>query len=252
MIKQKRVLWGLLMAVWVAMSPNTGFSDQEQRLFLQPFNVDLSNKAALQRGLRTYLDHCSGCHGLKYVRYKDMARDLGIVDEKGVLLDQVIQQNLIFVGDKITDPISVSMDAVAAEKWFGVAPPDLSLVARSRGTTWLYHYLLSFYKDPSRPWGVNNAVFPSVSMPHVLENLQGLQTAVVENGTVRALKLEKPGLLKPQEYRQTISDLVNFLGYVGEPALMYRKYLGVWVLLFLGVFIVFAVLLKKEYWKDVQ
>ncbi|MFM8454332.1 MAG: cytochrome c1 [Gammaproteobacteria bacterium] len=228
------------------------FAASEGALPLKAFKLDLNDKPSLQRGAKIYMNYCSGCHSLKYVRYTDMAQDLGIVDEDGKILEDVIEKNLMFFGEKISDTIGVSMPKDLSAHWFGVAPPDLSLVSRSRGLDWIYSYLLSFYKDPTRPWGVNNTVFPAASMPHVLERLQGLQTALVENGRITGLRLERPGLQSVDEYEQTVRDVVNFLAYVGEPALMHRKRTGVWVLLFLAVFIVFAVLLKKEYWKDIK
>jgi ubiquinol-cytochrome c reductase cytochrome c1 subunit len=170
-----------------------------------------------------------------------------------------------FLNDKVNSTIGVSMPKVDAQKWFGVAPPDLSLVARSRGNDWLYTYLRSFYLDSKRPWGVNNTVFPDVGMPHVLINLQGEQAPVYrtekitdDNGQVTEkqvishLELKKPGSMNPAEFDQAMTDLVNFLDYVGEPHKLERKRLGVWVMLFLVIFTLFAYLLKREYWKDIH
>ncbi|MEY3182972.1 MAG: hypothetical protein RLZ35_957 [Pseudomonadota bacterium] len=217
---------------------------------LDKVNIDLSDKPALQRGAQLFMNHCAGCHSLKYVRYQNMAKDIGIVDMDGNVLDDVVKKNLMFVGDKITDMIKVSMTREDGANWFGIAPPDLSLVTRSRGADWLYTYLRSFYQDDKRPWGVNNLLFPDVAMPHVLLSLQGTQ--VLSEDKAHPLRLATKGKLNPQQYDQAIQDLVNFLVYVGEPAQEDRKRLGVWVLLFLGVFFVFAFLLKKEYWKDIR
>jgi ubiquinol-cytochrome c reductase cytochrome c1 subunit len=227
--------------------------------------TQLCDKASLQRGAKLYMNFCSGCHSLQYVRFKDMAKDIGIVDKEGNILEALVNKNLNFISDNINDAITTALPKKEGEAWFGVAPPDLSLVARSRGTNWLYTYLRSFYEDPKRPWGVNNAVFPDVGMPHVLQGLQGTQVPVykkttltddqgnkVEKEVVDHFTLKTPGSLSPKEYDQAITDLVNFLDYVGEPHKLEREKLGVWVLLFLVVFTLFAYLLKREYWKDVH
>jgi ubiquinol-cytochrome c reductase cytochrome c1 subunit len=221
-----------------------------QPIKLDKVAIDLSDKPALQRGAQVFMNHCAGCHSLKYVRYQNMAKDIGIVDMDGKVLDNILKKNLMFVGDKVTDMIQVSMTREQGANWFGIAPPDLSLVARSRGADWLYTYLRSFYEDDKRPWGVNNLVFPEVAMPHVLLELQGNQ--VLSGDKNSPLRLANVGKLNQQQYDQAIQDLVNFLVYVGEPAQETRKNVGVWVLLFLGVFFVFAFLLKKEYWKDIH
>lgn len=226
---------------------------------------DLCDKASLQRGAGLYMNYCAGCHSLQYVRFKDVAKDIGIVDKKGNVLEKLVNQNLNFITDKPTSPITTALPKQEGAKWFGVAPPDLSLVSRSRGKDWLYTYLRSFYVDPKRPWGVNNLVFPDVGMPHILLNLQGVQVPVyrkvsvkddsgnnVEKQVVDHLELKKPGSLTKEEYDKAVTDLVNFLDYVGEPHKLERKRLGVWVILFLVIFTLFAYLLKREYWKDVH
>jgi ubiquinol-cytochrome c reductase cytochrome c1 subunit len=212
-------------------------SEEAEGLRLEHARVDLSDLPALQRGAQLFMNHCSGCHSLKYVRYQTMAEDLGIVNSDGQLLSEAIKGNLMFVGDQLADPIKSAMPAVSGAAWFGVAPPDLSLVARSRGLNWLYTYLRSFYADPKRPWGVNNRVFPDVAMPDVLSGLRSRLLAQ-ENGTAL--------------YDRAVLDIVHFLAYAGEPMQVKRRTLGIWVLLFLGIFCVFAVLLKREYWKDIH
>ncbi len=237
----------------------------EGGVHLDKVNNDLCDKASLQRGAKLYMNYCAGCHSLQYVRYKDMAKDIGIVDKKGIVLEKLVNSNLNFTSEKVTDPILVATPKVDAMKWFGVAPPDLSLVARVRGTDWLYSYLRSFYIDPKRPWGVNNTVFPDVGMPNVLMALQGTQVPVFKSETLKDdegkpyekqiithLELKTPGTLTKDEYDKAMTDLVNFLDYVGEPHKLERKRLGVWVLLFLVVLTLFAYLLKREYWKDVH
>lgn len=205
---------------------------QEAHPHLDKVQIDIHDSASLQRGAQLFMNYCAGCHSLKYVRFEGMAKDTGIVDEKNQVLEKLVKDNLIFRDEKITDPILTAMPAADAARWFGITPPDLSLVARSRGADWLYTYLRSFYPDPKQPWGVNNYVFPSVAMPHVLYELQN--------------KLTK------EQFDARVRDLVNFLVLMGEPKQRERERLGVWVLLFLGVFLVFAWILKREYWKDIH
>ncbi len=210
---------------------------EEQDIPRQNARIDLSDLPALQRGAQLFMNYCSGCHSLKYVRYQTMAEDLGIVNSAGQLLSEAVKRNLMFVGDQLQDPIKSAMPAASGAAWFGVAPPDLSLVARSRGVDWLYTYLKSFYADPKRPWGVNNRVFLDVAMPDVLSGLKSRLLAQ-ENGAAL--------------YDRAVLDIVHFLAYAAEPMQVKRRTLGIWVLLFLGIFCVFAVLLKREYWKDIH
>lgn len=213
-------------------------------------DIDLHNKQSLQRGAKLFVNYCLSCHSAQFQRYNRMARDIGLSD------DQVIE-NLMFASDKVGNTMTVAMSRADGKTWFGAPPPDLSLVARSRGVDWLYTYLRTFYVDETRPFGVNNLVFPSVGMPHVLWELQGVQKPVFkkdEHGkeVIDRLELVEPGKLTPAEYDRAARDLVSFLSYVGEPVQLERKSLGVKVILFLLVFLVVAYLLKKEYWKDVH
>jgi ubiquinol-cytochrome c reductase cytochrome c1 subunit len=217
-------------------------------------NNDVSNVASLQRGARNFVNYCSGCHSAKYVRFNRLAVDLE-------LTDQQVQQNLIFTGGKLTDTMTVTMAEADAAQWFGKAPPDLSLIARSRGTDYLYSFLKSFYLDPSRPTGVNNTVLASVAMPHVLWELQGLQKAVYEGVTApdgsvekhfKGFELATPGMLSPEAYDEFVRDTVNFLDYIGEPVQLQRRNLGFRVLGFLLLLFLLAYALKQEYWKDVK
>lgn len=226
--------------------------------------IDRTDYASLQRGAKTFMNSCQGCHSLKYTRYNSLAEGIGITDEEGNLLEDIVKANLLFVGDKITAPVLSAMPAKDAEAWFGKAPPDLSLVSRSRGIDWLYTYMRSFYKDLSKPWGVNNLIFPDVGMPHALLNLQGIQEPVYEDKEqvidgeklikqeIVGLKLVKQGTLNPSEYDSLVADLVNFLSYVGEPVKLERERIGAFVLGFLGIFLIFAYLLKREFWKDIK
>jgi len=217
-------------------------------------NNDVSNIGSLQRGAKIFVNYCLGCHSAKYVRYNRLARDLGITE------DQLLN-NLMFLGGKPFDTMRNAMPAADAERWFGVTPPDLSLVARSRGTDFLWTFMKSFYIDESRQTGVNNLALESVAMPHVLWELQGMQRAVFEDQTgengssevvFKKFELVTPGLLSPEEYDQFVRDLVNFLEYIGEPIQLERRRLGVWVLMFLLVFGLFAYALKNEIWKDIK
>ncbi len=209
--------------------------------------IDVTDYASLQRGAKLFMNECSGCHSLKYTRYDAMAKGIQITDESGKVLEQIVKDNLMFTGKTLSAPIVTAMSPVDAENWFGIVPPDLTLEARYRGADWLYAYLRSFYVDSSRPWGVNNTVMPSVAMPHVLLNLQGEQILTPEG-----LKLIVPGSMTPQEYDTAVADLVNFLCYISEPVQSQRREIGAWVLVFLGIFVVFGYLLKREYWKDVH
>ncbi|WP_043290581.1 cytochrome c1 [Pseudoxanthomonas spadix] len=213
---------------------------------------DLSDKASLQRGAKLFMGYCSGCHSLKYLRYSRMAEDLGLSEED-------VMANLNFTGAAVGEQIQVAMPDEAATKWFGKAPPDLSLIARVRGPDWIYTYLKSFYLDETRPVGWNNTLFPNASMPNPLWELQGLQHAeygppdpATKDKTVAALKLATPGAESPVEFDRSVRDITNFLEYASEPAALKRQSMGVWVLLFLAFFTFLAFLLKKEFWKDVH
>jgi ubiquinol-cytochrome c reductase cytochrome c1 subunit len=214
--------------------------------------TDLGDRASLQRGAALYMNYCSGCHSLKYLRYSRMAEDLGLSEEE-------VMQNLNFTGAKYGEQIQVSLNEADASKWFGKMPPDLSLIARVRGSDWIYTYLKSFYLDESRPLGWNNKLFPNASMPNPLWQMQGLQHAeygepdkATGDRPVHALKITQPGSMKPEQFDQAVRDITTFLEYAGEPAALKREKLGVWVVLFLAAFTLLAYLLKHEYWKDVH
>lgn len=215
--------------------------------------LDRGNTASLQRGARNFMNYCSGCHGMQYLRYNRMAKDLDIPED-------VLKKNLMFTSDKVGDQIHSSMPASAAD-WFGKQPPDLTLETRARGAEWVYNYLLTFYLDPKRPNGVNNMMLPNVSMPHVLWALQGFQKPAGEKTESEGAKEEHkpqyvlavPGALSPEEYRKWVADLVNFMDYAAEPEKAERVKVGVKVMLYLIVFLLpLTYLLKREYWKDVH
>ncbi|MEM7251746.1 MAG: cytochrome c1 [Pseudomonadota bacterium] len=220
--------------------------------------VDLSDQASLQRGAQLFVNYCLSCHSATYMRYNRVGLDLG-------LNDQQVKDNLLFVGDKVGATMETAMSDEDAKVWFGVAPPDLSVISRSRGADWLYSYLLAFYEDESRPFGVNNLVFPQVGMPHVLASLQGIQVLKPEKPHAEGehevhssapfttkLELKTAGVLSAGEFRVAMRDLTNFLVYVGEPAKLDRYRLGLWVMAFLVVFFFLSRALYKEYWKDVH
>lgn len=246
---------------------------------LMAFTPELKDKAALQRGAKTFINYCYGCHSMQYMRYGRLANDLGIPDA-------LAQEHFIFNGSKIGALMKTPVPAKTAKKWFGAAPPDLTLVSRARGDAWLYTYLKTFYTDPSRPYGYNNLLFKDVGMPNVLQVLQGDQAcapswAHAANGGIkrdpitnknvedaskpcgRTVHVDGSGSLSEEEFDQVVSELVSFMVYAGEPVKLYnrtflgmdlseREVYGVYSLLFLAFWGVFAVLLNREYWKDIH
>jgi ubiquinol-cytochrome c reductase cytochrome c1 subunit len=221
--------------------------------------TEVANLPSLQRGARNFMSYCAGCHSLQYMRYSRLAVDLKIPDTQR-------DAYLVKPGAKFSDYIKTSMPAQDATEWFGKAPPDLSLIARSRGPDYIFNFLTTFYADPaSRQTGVNNLQLPNTAMPHVLAGLQGVQIAKWkdvehkgEAGAVNATKVFEtfePGVvgsLTPGQYDEFVRDTVNFLAYVGDPSQLERKSLGIWVVLFLLMFTGIAYMLKSEYWKDVR
>lgn len=217
-------------------------------------NNDLTNIASLRRGARNFVNYCLGCHSASFVRYNQLAQDLQLSEEQ-------MLNNLMFTGNRIYDTMNIAMPEGESKAWFGRTPPDLSLTGRSRGADWIYSYLMTFYVDEKAPMGSNNLILPGASMPHVLWELQGLQRAVFreelddQNNVHKVFERFEPiteGTLSPKEYEQFARDLTNFLAYIGEPVQLKRRAMGGWVLAFLLVFFVLALLLKKEYWSDVR
>ena len=194
-------------------------------LHLDHANTDISDTASLQNGAKLFMNYCSGCHAIGFMRYNRIAKDLN-------LSDSLVAEHLMFAGEKPGETITTAMPKEGAAKWFGGTPPDLSLVARAKGTDWIYTYLRGFYKDDSKVFGVNNKVLENASMPDALWSLKESKSET--------------------EFNQDVRDITNFLDYVGEPAKLIRTSLGIWVLLFLGALFVLTYLLKKEYWKDVK
>ncbi len=208
--------------------------------------ANLSDKASLQRGAQFFLANCLACHSASYMRYNRLM-DIGMSEEE--------IKKLLPEGSKLGSTMQAAMDAASAKAAFGVAPPDLSVEARARGTDWLYTYFRSFYTDTGRPSGVNNVVFPGVGMPNIFSGFQGEQQLLVEKHEgheSKALKLVSQGSMSPAEFDKTIGDLVNYLDFMSEPAKLIRYKLGYIVLSFLFVLLILAYLLKKEFWKDVH
>lgn len=207
--------------------------------------LNLNDKLSLQRGAQIFVNHCLNCHSAALMRYSRLT-DLGLTEAQ-------IRDNLLFTTDKVGDPMRTALTVKDGKAWFGVMPPDLSLTARSRGPDWLYTYLRGFYRDPASKTGWNNTAFPNVSMPHVLWEYQG--DAVLKAASAGApaqLVLDRPGKLAPAEYDRYVADLVNYLAYMGEPARTSRVQIGILVMFFLVLFFVLALMLKKEFWKDVR
>ena len=231
----KRALFAVLLFPLAVLAASSGY-----RLDSSPH--DPRDIASLQAGAATYVNYCLGCHGLQYMRYKSLT-DIGLSEAQ-------IKEYMLFTGDKVGDMMKAVQDPKDAKTWFGVAPPDLSVIARSRGADWLYTYLRTFYRDPITTTGWNNAVFPNVAMPHALWKLQG--ELALDPKTHKFTELSKGSMSAP-EYDRTVRDLVNFLVYVGEPAAERRKAIGIVVLfVLLGLLFPLTYLLKKEYWKDVK
>ncbi len=248
----------LIVGLFIAFLPALGMAAGSS-VHLDPMEPDHTNQASLQRGAALFTNYCMGCHSAEYARYKRVADDIGIPVP-------LYEENLIFTGAKIGELMHISMNKAQAATWFGNTPPDLTLESRLRGESWIYSYLRGFYKDETRPLGVNNVVFPNVGMPHVLVELQGLcatpphigQEANIDplSGDVRngevCTEWALEGELSSAEYDSLAYDLTNFLSYMGDPVKVERERLGIFVLIFIAIFFVFAYLLNREYWKDVH
>ncbi|NVJ67923.1 MAG: cytochrome c1 [Gammaproteobacteria bacterium] len=272
----------LTLAAPVAFSAGGGATYPNEKA-----NINLADKASLQKGAQLFLNNCAGCHSMEYVRYSRIAQDLDLSEEEVV-------NNLVLGDQKFGDPIKKSMNSKLAKKWFGVDPLDLSLVARVRGEDWVYNYLTSFYADPSRPYGVNNTVFPDVGMPHILADLQGEQVLseewVAAENAIKAAKnviadsaasaeakaqankeladaeaakhhlsadggifvQTKEGALSPEEFKEEMRHLTAFMAYTANPVKLQSKSMGIWAILFLVLLLIPAYFLKKEFWKDIH
>jgi ubiquinol-cytochrome c reductase cytochrome c1 subunit len=233
-----------------AMLAAAGASAQHE-VELEAAGNSVANTASLQRGARYFVNYCLGCHSAQYVRYNRLAEDLQLTETQ-------LLENLMFTGQRPLDTMSIAMDPDDANRWFGTTPPDLSLIARSRGTDYIYTFLQSFYADESSPTGVDNIVLPGTAMPHVLWQLQGVQRSVTvqdpehPDEELVALELATPGAMTEEEFDDAVRDIVNFLDYIGEPMQLERQSLGIRVIAFLLVLLLISYMLKKEIWKDVE
>lgn len=219
-------------------------------IHLDSVNVDLSDKASLQRGARLFVNYCLSCHSASYMRYNRMGQDLGISEK-------LVTENLMFAADKVGELMTTVMPVDVAKAAFNTVPPDLSVTARSRSPKWIYNYMRSFYRDPKATSGWNNLVFENVAMPHVLFDLQGVREAEFETEKsgvkkFKGYKTVKAGSMDEAEYDRAMRDLTAFMVYMAEPAKLVRYRIGVFVLLFLILFTAVAYMLKKEYWKDIH
>jgi len=246
-----QLLGTLLLLIFLVALPLMLVSESaeaaEANVDLEHVETDFDDKGSLQRGFKTYMNYCVSCHELGYARYARTAEDLEIPE-------QVVVDNLIFDGSLIGDLIVNNMTNEDAEAWFAAAPPDLTLIGRVRHPDWLYSYLKGFYADDSRPFGTNNKIFANVAMPNVLHELQG-DVVCDSHGDPDPTHCELEhvagtGSLSPEEFDNTVADLVNFLYYVGEPIRARRQEIGIWVLVFLGILYVLTALLGREFSKD--
>ncbi|WP_297795485.1 cytochrome c1 [uncultured Marinobacter sp.] len=250
----RKLIFGLFITILPALGLAAGSS-----VPLDTMEPDHANKASLQRGAALFTNYCMGCHSAEFARYKRVSDDLDIPAK-------LYEENLIFTGAKIGELMKVSMNKDQSADWFGNPPPDLTLESRLRGESWVYSYLRGFYKDDSRPLGVNNVVFENVGMPHVLVSLQGLcavepkigHSASVDplsgnvNNADACPEYAIEGSMSSAEFDRAMYDLTNFLSYMGDPVKLERERLGIFVLIFVAIFFVFAYLLNREYWKDVH
>lgn len=237
----KKLILSLLLAM---VSPVTLAAEATEPL--DSVYINLGDKEALQRGAKLFVNYCLSCHSAAYMRYNRMGRDLGISEEN-------LKEYMMFTTDKPGELMKATMPEDEAKKWFGTAPPDLTLIARVRNPDWVYSYLRRFYVDPVSPHGWNNSLFENVAMPHVLYELQGVQrlTGHDDHGYPE-FETQSQGSMTPEEYDQAIADLTNFLVYLGEPAKLQRYSIGALVMLFLVGLFVLTFFLKKEYWRDLH
>jgi ubiquinol-cytochrome c reductase cytochrome c1 subunit len=242
-----------LLSTLLLLAATSSFAAGDSAMTLKHADNDVSDTESLQRGARNFMNYCSGCHSAKYVRFNRMGRDLGLTEEQLI-------ENLMFNAEVPHDTIQRTMRDEDAIRWFGKPPPDLSVTPRSRGIDYVFTFLQSFYVDPESPTGVDNVLLPGTSMPDVLWEMRGYQKAIFEeheseDGTELIFKqfdAVTDGNMSDEEFQTFVRDTVNFLDYMSEPAQLKRKAIGVWVLMFLAVFLVLSYMLKKQIWKDVS
>jgi len=260
-MKTNSLIMAFIVALPFAVSAPNVIAATAEGVVLDPIHIDSGDTPSLQRGASLFVNYCLSCHGAAYMRYERLAYDLDISLE-------TLAEDFMFTTDKPGDLMKTAMTEEDAKKWFGVAPPDLTLVSKVRNNEWLYTYLRAFYLDENSASGWNNSLFENVAMPHVLYELQGAQTLVghLETGDGTAteavanqnivgdaiFEIQKAGTNSPEEFDAEMRDLVNFLSYMAEPAQLQRRTIGVWVLAWLVVLFAVSYLLKKEYWRDVH
>ncbi|MCP1726089.1 ubiquinol-cytochrome c reductase cytochrome c1 subunit [Natronospira proteinivora] len=246
----KKLTLSALFLMLVAPGAAIGFADSDGGFKPRVANNDVTNQASLQRGAKYYMNYCLGCHSMEYKRYQRIADDLNLPED-------IMLENLAFTGEELSDMVNIAMPPDDAEDWFGLDVPDLTLVGRSRGADWIYNFLHTFYLDENTITGTNNKMLENAAMPHALWSLQGIQKAVYEEDddgdeVFVGFEIVQEGRMSAQEYDRMVLDIVNFLDYAGEPIQTKRKRIGVWVLIFIGVFTFLSWLLYKEYWRDIK
>lgn len=249
----------LLLSLMLLAGLMSGAQANTGSLALDKAPNNINDMASLQNGAKLFVNYCLNCHSAAYMRYNRL-KDIGLTDSQ-------IKENLLFATEKVGETMKASIDPKQAKDWFGGNPPDLTVIARSRagaggtGADYLYTYLRTYYRDEATATGWNNLAFPSVAMPHVLWELQGERKPVFEEKqehghTVKVFagrwEQVTPGSMTPLKYDQAVGDLVNYMQWMGEPAQASRVRVGVWVLIFLLMFSVFAWRLNASYWKDVK
>ncbi|MGI4813289.1 MAG: cytochrome c1 [Janthinobacterium lividum] len=247
-----RKMFPVFALICTMLFAGAAFAQESVPLDKAPDRTD--DLVAMQRGARLFVNYCLNCHSANVVRYSRLG-DLG-------LSPTVIEKNLLFTTDKVGDTMTIAMRPADSKAWLGITPPDLSLEERARGPDWLYTYLRSFYRDGTRPTGWNNLVFENVGMPHVLWQLQGQRSArfETEKGEDGGAPIRKftgyqqitPGTMSTPDYDSAMADLVSYMGWMAEPARHTRKQIGVWVLLFLGVFVIVTWRLNAAFWRDIK
>lgn len=255
-MNKSRKIAGVL-AITACLIATQGFAE-EGGVDLEKANIDPGNISSLQRGARNFMNYCSGCHSAQYVRFKTIGNYLELSEEQLV-------GNLMFNAERTFETMRAAMSAEDAKRWYGTPPPDMSLMARANGADYIYNFLKSFYVDAESPTGVDNAVMSGTSMPHVLWELQGYQRALYseqrgtddEGNTVISHHFDgfeqvTKGQMEADDYDDFVRDTVNFLAYIAEPIRADRRRLGTWVIMYLLVFLVIAIMLKKQIWKDVH
>ena len=252
MINLTRIASVLALVACIAVAPQAVAAGGGGHI--EPANIEHDNKASLRRGARNFMNYCSGCHSAKYVRFNTIGKHLDLSEEQ--LID-----NLMFNAEKTFETIQAAMPAEEAAVWYGKAPPDMSLMARAKGADYVYSFLKGFYVSEASPSGVDNLILAGTSMPHVLWELQGYQTANFEvhenaDGSVtrsfQGFEQLSAGSMDAEDYDDFVRDTVNFLAYIAEPIRSDRRKIGVWVLMFLIFFFILAAQLKKAIWKDVS